>query len=156
MSEERDPRIDAAMKEINRLRDSAGKILEQGIQSVQDGIQSIQSTTGTAQIRLDVYELNDEIVIRTSPIDGIVPESVEVSMEGKILTIAGRTEAEEVPPNIAYLLQERRFGAFTRSVEISIPVKSEEARAKLKHSSLTITIPVDTIKYAEISITETE
>ncbi|MGB1286593.1 MAG: Hsp20/alpha crystallin family protein [Aggregatilineales bacterium] len=156
MSEERDPRLDAAMKEINRLRGEAGKLLERGIAGVQDGIQSIQTISGTGQVLLDVYQISDDIIIRTSPIDGIVPESIEVSMEGNILTISGSTQADDVPPNIGYLTQERRFGIFSRSVEIQIPVKSEEARARLKHSALTVTIPIDTVAYAEVSITEAE
>lgn len=136
------------MKELNRLRDSVGKVIEQGIQSVQEGIQTVQATAGTG-IRLDVYEHNKNVVIRTSPMDNVIPESIEVSMEGNLLTIGGETRPDETPPNVAYLLQERRFGIVTRSVEIRIPVKAEEARAKLKNGSLTITIPIDESRYQD-------
>lgn len=128
-----DSRFDP-MKELNTLRQSVGKVIEQGLQTV-------QSVTNAQTIKLDVYELDDVVIIRTSAIDGIVPDSVEVSMEEGLLTINGETRPEPTPATASYLLQERRFGAFSRTVEIAIPVQSHEAKAKLKDGSLTITLP---------------
>jgi len=143
-----DQRFDP-IKELNNLRDSVGRAIEQGIQSV-------QVAASGAQVRLDIYELNDEVVIRTSPLDGLAADSIEVSMEGDVLTIRGETVAEETPLNASYLLQERKFGAFSRSVTIPIPVRSQEARAKLKNSVLTVTLPVDKSRYQDITVTPAE
>lgn len=130
-----DPRLDPR-KQLNSIRDSVGRVIEQGIQSV-------QTAAGGAAIKLDVYELNDEVIVRTSAFDGLDGQSIEVSMEGDVLTISGTTHAEETPAGASFILQERRFGPFTRSVSIPIAVKSNEARAKLKNNILTITLPVD-------------
>jgi len=149
MSDQRfDPR-----KEFNNLRSTVGKMVEQGISTVQT---TVQNATGVG-VRLDVYEVDNEVVIRTNALDGLVPDSIEVSMEGEILTIKGVTKAEDTPAYASFFVQERRFGPFERSVAIPIPVKSTEARAKLgKNGTLTVTLPVDTERYQDITITPTE
>lgn len=139
MSDSYDP-----MKEIASIRDSVGKVIEEGLQKM--------SGVNTA-IRLDVYEIGDEIVIRTSALDGLVAESIDVSMDGKVLTISGETQPDSVPEDAEYLVQERRFGAFKRTVEIYVPVIASQARAKLKNGSLTITLPIDTGSYHDIKVT---
>lgn len=142
------------MKELNRLRSTVGKVIEQGITTVQG---AVQSATTIAAVRLDVYELNNEVIIRTNALDGLVAESIEVSMEGAELTIKGVTEAEETPEDASYFLQERRFGPFERTVTIPIPVKSEKAKAKLgKNGVLTVTLPIDKGKYQDIAVTPDE
>ena len=138
------------MRELSNLRNTVGKAIEQGIQQVQ------AATTPQSQIRVDVYELEDSVIVRTSPIDGIVANSIEVSMEGEILSIRGETRPDDTPAAASYLLQERRFGQFLRTVPISIPVKSKEAKAKLKNGILTITLPVDTDQYQDIDVTSLE
>ncbi len=137
------------MKELNNLRSSAGRLIEQGIQSV-------QKAAGGAMVRLDVYELNNEVVIRTNALDGLSGDSIEVSMEGSVLTIRGATQPEDTHPKASYFLQERKFGAFSRSVTIPIPVKSKQASAKLKNNILTIRLPVDTERYQDITVTPAE
>lgn len=142
------------MKELNRLRNTVGKVIEQGINTVQG---AVQNAAAVGAVRLDVYELDNEVIIQTNALDGLVAASIEVAMEGAELTIKGVTESEETPPEASYFMQERRFGAFERTVIIPIPVKSEEAKAKLgKNGVLTVTLPVDKGKYQDISVTPDE
>lgn len=136
------------MKELNKLRHQVNKVVEQGIQTVQT------ATTTNQAVRLDMYEANDEVVIKTNALDGLDPSSIEVSMEGDVLTIAGATIPEETPSLASFFLQERRFGEFSRKVTVPIPVLSEEARAKLgKNGVLTVTLPVDKKRYQDITVT---
>lgn len=95
------------------------------------------------QPRIDIYELDQQVIIRTTPLDGIIPESIEVSMEGRSLTISGETKPDDTPRQASYILQERRFGRFSRTVEIPLAVRAEEARAQLRHSVLTVTLPIE-------------
>lgn len=136
-------------KELSNLRSYVGKVVEQGVKTV-------QSLGSNSPIRLDVYDIGDMVVVRTSAIDGIVADSVEVNMENDVLTISGDTRPESTPPNASYLVQERRFGAFSRSVTISIPVRSSEAKAKLKDGTLTITLPIDRDRYQNFKISSDE
>lgn len=143
------------MKELGKLSKSVGKAVEQGIQTVQTTVQStVQNANAGQLVRLDVYEVDNEVVIKTNALDGLDPQSIEVSMEGDVLTVKGETKPEEMPPLASYFLQERRYGVFVRNVTIPLPVKSEEARAKLgKNGVLTVTLPVDTARYQDIKVT---
>ncbi|XWX05074.1 Hsp20/alpha crystallin family protein [Aggregatilineales bacterium SYSU G02658] len=122
-------------RELNNLRSIVGRVLEQGVQTVQ--------SIGGGSLRLDVYEVEDTLIVRTSAIDGVVPDSIEVNMENNVLTISGDTRPEPTPVNANFIVQERRFGPFSRSITINIPVRSAEAKAKLKDGALTITFPID-------------
>lgn len=136
------------MKELNKLRKQVNKVVEQGIQTVQT------ATTTSQFVRLDMYEVNDEVVIKTNALDGLDPSSIEVAMDGDELTIAGETTPQETPALASFFVQERRFGAFSRTVSVPIPVIAEEARAKLgKNGVLTVTLPVDKKRYQDITVT---
>jgi HSP20 family molecular chaperone IbpA len=164
MSDKFDPR-----RELNNLRETVEKALQQGstvagkaIQQgtnvagkvINQGIQTVQNATGgTSPMRMDVYELDDEMVIRVSPIDGIIADSIEVSMEGTTLTLALQSAADEVSPKATYLMHERKFGIFSRSIELEIPVKANQAKAKLnRDGTLTITLPVDVARIQQMRI----
>lgn len=148
------------MKELANLRDTVGKVIEKGSQTagkiIEQGIQTVQSATGGgSSIKVDVYELDDQVVIRTSPIDGLMAETIEVSMEGSALTITGETREDEVPPKANFIIRERKFGVFQRSVTINIPVKAQQAKAKLnKNGTLTITLPIDVDNYTSIDVSD--
>lgn len=144
MSDEQ--RIDP-MKELNRLKNTVGRVLEQGISTVQSTVQSaVQSASSYVAIRVDVYEYEDTVVIKTNAIDGIIRESIEVSMEGDILTIRVETKAEDAPEGASFILQERKYGILEREVVIPLPVYSEQAKAKLsKTNVLTVTLPIDRV-----------
>lgn len=129
-------------RELSNLRNIFGRVLEQGVQAV-------QSISGS-NLRLDIYEVEDTLIVRTSAIDGIVADSIEVNMENNVLTISGDTRPEPTPVNANFIMQERRFGPFSRSVTINIPVRSAEAKAKLKDGALTITFPIDRSQTVDI------
>lgn len=142
------------MKELNRLRNTVGKVIEQGITSVQSAVQNASTVGG---VRLDIYEVDDEVVIQTNSMDGLDSSSIEVSMEGEILTIRGQTSPPDIPEDASYILQERRFGIFERLVTLPIHVKSEEAKAKLsKTGVLTVTLPIDHEYGKDIKVTPAE
>lgn len=123
-------RIDP-VKELANIRDNVGRVIGQGIQQITGGVYPL----------IDVYETSEAVILRTSPIDGIVPESIEVAMKEDMLTIKGQTKADDDLPDEAYLQRERRFGEFTRTLRISRQVNAEAAEAKFKNGALTITLP---------------
>jgi len=148
-----DPKPDSKfdpMREISRISNTVGKAIGQGIQQVQTQVRSLASV---GSVRLDVYEYDNHIVVQTSPFDGeLDPETLSVTMEGEKLTISGITRPDPAPLEANYLLQERKFGTFSRTVEIAIPVKADEAKAKFKQRTLTVTIPIDTQQYHNIHV----
>ena len=87
---------------------------------------------------IDVYTTKDAVVIRAS-VPGINPDEVEITVEGDTVTIRG--EIKPVQEEGSYLLQERRYGPFARSIELSIPIQADKADAVFKNGLLTLTIP---------------
>ena len=136
------------MKEIQNIGEQIGKQIEKGIRNV---------TSGAEQFALDMYEAEGQLVIRTAAIDGLLKESIEISLETNMLTITFQTEAESTPTTARYFMQERRFGRISRSIELSIPVKGNEARAKVENGNrLVVTMPVDDSVYGNITVTPVE
>ena len=142
-----EPRFDP-MKEIQNVGEQISKEVEKRIRALSGGQDGL---------RLDVYEADGDLLIISQPIDGLVKDSIEISLESNILTIAARSEPEATPTAARYLLQERRFGPLTRDVELSIPVKGQEARAKVDGGNrLLITLPIDDSVYGNITVTPVE
>ena len=142
-----DQRFDP-MKEIQNIGEHISKQIEKGIRNV---------TSGSEQLAVDMYEADQQLVIRTGAIDGLLKESIEISLENDVLTILCQTEAEATPTTARYFLQERRFGTISRSVELPMPVKGDEARAKVESGTrLVVTMPVDSSVYGNITVTPVE
>ncbi len=142
-----EPRFDP-LKEVQNLGEQITKQFEKGIRAV---------TSSAEQLLLDMYVADDKLYICTEAIDGLIKDSIEISLETNILTIAVRTEPEATPTTARYLLQERRFGPVTRTVELTLPVKGHEARAKVDSGGrLVITLPIDDSAYGNIEVTPVE
>ncbi len=135
------------LKELTNLKDNVSRAIEKGFQTL--------TGANAIPVQLDVYELDGQIVIITSALDGVIPSSLEVTMEEDVLTIKGKTAPEETPRNASYLLHERRFGVFSRSLRLPTLVNANKAVAKLKGGKLTITLPIEDNKN-RITITPVE
>jgi len=90
------------------------------------------------RLPLDAYVTPDEIVI-VANMPGVKPENVEITLEGDTLTI----KAERPAPveNVDYVLQERPYGLFQRTLSINIPVDAGKAEAKYEDGLLILTVP---------------
>jgi HSP20 family protein len=89
---------------------------------------------------LDVYQTPSEVVVKAT-LPGLKPEDVSIDITGETLTIKGENKAEEEIKKEDYLYQERRYGAFSRSVVLSSGLKSDKAEATMENGVLTLTIP---------------
>ena len=91
-----------------------------------------------AILPLDVYSTANELVI-TASVPGAEPEDVDITIEGDTLTIKGEIQAPL--DNVEYHIQERRHGAFGRTLTLNLPVEAEQAEATFKNGELTLIIP---------------
>ena len=92
----------------------------------------------TYRLPLDAYVTPEEIVVLAN-MPGIKPEDVEITIEGDTLTIRGeRTRPLE---NVDYVMQERPYGKFQRTLNINIPVDANRAEARYENGLLTLIIP---------------
>jgi len=89
---------------------------------------------------IDVHQTPDEIVV-TASLPGIRPEDVDITMTGQTLTVRGELKADETINRDQYLYRERRYGSFSRSLQLPVRVEGDRAEATFEHGVLTLRIP---------------
>ena len=90
------------------------------------------------RLPLDAYVTADEIIVLAN-MPGVKPEEVEITIEGDTLTIRG--ERPRPLENVDYVMQERQYGKFQRTLNINIPVDANKAEARYENGLLTLVIP---------------
>jgi len=90
------------------------------------------------RLPIDAYATTEEIVVLAN-MPGVAPENVEITLEGDTLTIKGQRPSPL--DNVDYVLQERTYGSFQRTLQINVPVDAERADAKFENGVLVLTIP---------------
>ena len=125
--------------DIVSLREAMNNLLEESFVRPRQG----QGVAGApAGLALDVRETPEAFVV-TASVPGVPAENVDITILGDMLRIRGerREEREEGGQNERWLLRERRFGSFERTVSLPTAVKADAATADFKDGVLTITLP---------------
>lgn len=89
---------------------------------------------------IDVYETKDEVVVKT-PLAGVDPKDIDISIENDILTIKGETKKESEVEEKNYYRKEMKSGSFYRSVSLPTHVSGEKAKAESIDGMLKIIVP---------------
>ncbi len=106
------------------------------------------------RLPIDAYVTPEEIVIIAN-IPGVKPDEVEITLEGDTLTIKGERPAPQA--NVNYVLQERLYGPFQRTININVPVDAARAEAHYDNGLLTLTIPkTEAVKPKTIQVVSRE
>lgn len=95
---------------------------------------------GAGALAVDMYETDQAVVIKSS-VPGVKPEDLDITITGDTLTIKGKTKAEEKVEEANYIRQERRYGAFSRSLTLPTSIVAEKARAEFENGVLSLTLP---------------
>jgi HSP20 family protein len=95
---------------------------------------------GEGQLTIDVYQNTDEIIVE-SPIAGVKPEDLDISITSESVTIKGSREKERRIKDEDYFYQECYWGKFSRSIILPQEVDAEKAEATVKNGVLTIRLP---------------
>ena len=88
---------------------------------------------------LDVTEDEKAIVVKVE-VPGIDKNDLKVNLENGILTISGEKKEEKEEKGKYYRL-ERRYGSFTRRVDLAAEVKGDKVEAHYDKGLLTVTLP---------------
>jgi len=120
------------------LRQAMDSLLQESIVRPRAG----SGGTTAVTLALDIEERGDDFVI-TTPIPGMKPENVEISVLGDTLRIQAerRDELRDEGDGKRWLLREQHFGAFERTVTLPSAVKADQANAEFTDGVLTITLP---------------
>lgn len=90
---------------------------------------------------IDIYETDDSLIVQTEPIDGLDKHSVEVTIVGHDITISGQTTPQTQITAEAFIVRERQFGTFSRTLTLPLAVKPEAAKARIKRQQITVQLP---------------
>src|SRR3989344_4860311 len=90
-------------------------------------------------LALDVFVGDEQVVVRTA-LAGVSPEDVSIQLMNDLLTIRGVRREEEQIIEGRCVVQECHWGSFSRSLVLSVPVRSDGAVATLKNGILKIVI----------------
>jgi HSP20 family protein len=89
---------------------------------------------------VDIIETQDLFVIKLE-IPEVDRESIDISMEGGELTIAGARKLEQGTEREQYLRMDRGYGSFTRSFSLTKTIDASEIKASIKDGILRIELP---------------
>jgi HSP20 family protein len=123
--------------DLMSLRQAMDKLFEDSFVRPSRALESLGEVAGPA---LDIYQKPDEVVVKAG-LPGVKPEEVNIDITGGTLTIKGQSKAEQEVKREDYLYQERRYGAFVRSVVLPGELRPDKTEATMEDGVLTLTIP---------------
>jgi HSP20 family protein len=77
----------------------------------------------------------------TADLPGMDEKNIEVKVTDGVLTIKGEKQEEKEEKKKDYYLQERSFGSFQRSFELSESIDTDKIEASFKKGVLTVKLP---------------
>ena len=100
----------------------------------------VQHDEADAQLTVDVYQSDSDIVIRAL-VAGVRPDDLDVAITRDMVTISGkRVEQKEISED-DYVYRELYWGGFSRTIVLPAEVDVDAAEASEKHGLLTIKLP---------------
>jgi HSP20 family protein len=88
---------------------------------------------------INLFADGDGIVVRAE-VPGVEPQSIDVSIQRNTLNISGERPIKGRDKG-SYHRRERRFGKFSRSVQLPQDLDTEKAAAECRNGVLTLRIP---------------
>ena len=89
---------------------------------------------------VDIWEEKDRIVLKAD-LPGFREEDLEVTIDGDVLRLSGKREAEKVDPHTNFHLVQRTTGSFNVAYTLPYHVKPETVLAELKNGELSVVFP---------------
>jgi len=89
---------------------------------------------------LDVVAKDDEYVI-TANAPGLKADDLSVEVLGETVAIRGEIKSEQQEEQDSYLLRERRYGKFSRTLNFPVELDGAKAEASVENGVLTVRVP---------------
>ena len=124
------PSISSLQSEMNRMLDrffSGGDLFGSGMNA------------GMWIPPVDLAETAEKITIKAE-IPGIDPKEVNISIQENVLLIKGEKKEEQEEKGKNYYRMERRYGSFSRSIDLPASVDTNKITAECKNGVLEITL----------------
>lgn len=126
-----------------QLRETVDQLLRESF--VRPATSMLRTGSMTMGIPLDVLETDDAYIVKAT-MPGVRPDDVNIQITGNTLQISGETreeyeQKEEGRERGTWLVRERRYGRFERTITLPTDVKADQAQATLEHGILTLRLP---------------
>ena len=92
-------------------------------------------------IPVDMLSGDKEVTVKAS-LPGVAADDINITVDGRLLTIKVEVSSDESVDDGDYLLRERSVGKFQRVVRLPHKVDREKAQSSYKDGVLEITLPV--------------
>ncbi|PPQ71375.1 hypothetical protein CVT26_006277 [Gymnopilus dilepis] len=104
--------------------------------------------------RMDLHEDNEKnLVTATFEFPGVPKEDININVQNGRLTVSAETKQSSEHDENGYAVRERRFGKFSRTLQLPQGVKDEEIKAAMENGVLTVTFPKTAPELAPKKIT---
>ena len=117
-----------------RLADAMNRLFDESV------VNPNLLTPESAALRLDIAASGDDYLI-TAAVPGLQAENLSLEVLGDTITLRGELPAPEAQDGVEYLLRERRYGKFARSVTLPTEVDGAKAEASIEDGILTLRLP---------------
>jgi HSP20 family protein len=85
---------------------------------------------------------SEEGYVLTAELPGVLPENIDVSIEGATITLSGERKIEQAAGDgVAVHRRERQSGSFRRAFELPSEIDFDHAKAKHKNGVLSLELP---------------
>jgi len=136
------------VREMMNLRSEMDRLFERAMGTPSADWQGA-TTWGLA---LDVAENNDAFIVVAS-VPGVRPDDLDITVSNNMLTIKGEFKVDDSIEEEKYHFRERRYGSFSRSINLPVSVDADAIEANYENGVLTLTVPkAEEVKPRRISI----
>lgn len=125
------------LKEIEEIRKEMDRLFEEFLSPVRR--RKTVSTEGVVSPNIDIFERGNELVIQVE-LPGVNKDEVELTITDDRLVIKGEIKRPEGVSEEDYILNERSYGPFSRTVNLPMDVDKSSVKASLKNGLLEIVI----------------
>jgi len=124
-------------REINKMRKTVEQLFDRVWMDFGSTLSPAMTTLGPS---LDISETKGNVIVKVE-LPGIDIEDVKISVTERTLSLTGVKRAEMVRKDARYHRLERRFGSFSRTIQLPCTVKVEEIEAAYEKGVLVIALP---------------
>ena len=121
-------------EELDRMRKRIDYLMKRVWQPVQEEIEAFHG------FPVDISETDNNIVIKAD-LPGFKKDEISLKATENTLEISAEHKEKKVEKTERMYRAERSYGAYRRFLTLPVPVKYEEADAKLEDGVLTVVLP---------------
>jgi HSP20 family protein len=120
-------------RDLLTMRELMDRVFDRSLPNVTSGAWDMN-------LALDVIENSDEFVVKAS-IPGINPDDLEITYNDRTLTVKGELKEDKEISEEHYHLRERRFGTFSRSINLPTNIDADHIAANYEAGVLELHLP---------------